>query len=153
MTNLKKNDEIVTHAGIIGVVANIKDDEITLKIDDNATMQAHCAAPPTAPTVYCPAALGVNPTLTSGHVLVARSLPNPFHENVSIAFTLPKDGNVRVDVFGTDGRLVDTVANGPMAAGFHNLTWKLARETPSGMYFYKVTSNGATATGKLTRVD
>jgi preprotein translocase subunit YajC len=39
MTNLKKNDEVVTTAGIIGVVWSIKDDEITLKIDDNARMR------------------------------------------------------------------------------------------------------------------
>ena len=37
MTNLKKNDEVVTAAGIIGVVTHIKEgaDEVTLKIDDN----------------------------------------------------------------------------------------------------------------------
>ena len=34
---LKKNDEVITSAGIIGVVVSIKDnaDEVTLKIDDN----------------------------------------------------------------------------------------------------------------------
>jgi preprotein translocase subunit YajC len=35
-TNLKKNDEVLTSAGIIGIVANIKDDEVTLKIDDTS---------------------------------------------------------------------------------------------------------------------
>ncbi|MSQ94315.1 MAG: preprotein translocase subunit YajC [Gemmataceae bacterium] len=41
MTGLKKNDEVVTAAGIIGIVANIKEgeDEITLKIDDNARIR------------------------------------------------------------------------------------------------------------------
>lgn len=41
MSNLKKNDEVVTSAGIIGIVAHIKDnaDEVTLKIDDNARMR------------------------------------------------------------------------------------------------------------------
>lgn len=41
MAGLKKNDEVVTAGGIIGVVANIKDgeDEVTLKIDDNARMR------------------------------------------------------------------------------------------------------------------
>src|SRR5687767_13408908 len=41
MSNLKKNDEVVTSAGIIGIVAFIKEnaDEVTLKIDDNARMR------------------------------------------------------------------------------------------------------------------
>ena len=39
--NLKKNDEVVTSSGIIGIVANIKEkeDEVTLKIDDNARIR------------------------------------------------------------------------------------------------------------------
>lgn len=36
---LKKNDEVVTAGGIIGVVQNIKDDEVTLRIDENAKMR------------------------------------------------------------------------------------------------------------------
>ncbi len=38
---LKKNDEVLTAAGIIGVVSNIKEgvDEVTLKIDDNARIR------------------------------------------------------------------------------------------------------------------
>ena len=41
MSGLKKNDEVVTAAGIIGVVWNVKEngDEVTLKIDDNARIR------------------------------------------------------------------------------------------------------------------
>ena len=41
MAGLKKNDEVVTAAGIIGVVSSIKEggDEVTLKIDDNAKIR------------------------------------------------------------------------------------------------------------------
>jgi preprotein translocase subunit YajC len=41
LANLKKNDEVVTAAGIIGVVWNLKEgaDEVTLKIDDNAKIR------------------------------------------------------------------------------------------------------------------
>ena len=41
MNALKKNDEVVTSAGIIGVVTHIKDnaDEVTLKIDDKARLR------------------------------------------------------------------------------------------------------------------
>jgi len=36
---LKKNDEVLTNAGIIGIVANVKDNEVSLKIDDNTRMR------------------------------------------------------------------------------------------------------------------
>jgi preprotein translocase subunit YajC len=41
MSGLKKNDEVVTAAGIIGIVSHIKEngDEVTLKIDDNARIR------------------------------------------------------------------------------------------------------------------
>ena len=41
MSNLKKNDEVVTASGIIGIVSHIKEtgDEVTLKIDDNARIR------------------------------------------------------------------------------------------------------------------
>lgn len=39
MANMKKNDEVVTASGIIGVVQTIKDEEVTLKIDDNARIR------------------------------------------------------------------------------------------------------------------
>src|SRR5262245_10072447 len=34
--NLKKNDEVLTSAGIIGIVANILDDTVILKVDESS---------------------------------------------------------------------------------------------------------------------
>lgn len=39
LTKLQRLDEVVTSAGIIGTVHSIKDDEVVLKIDDNARMR------------------------------------------------------------------------------------------------------------------
>src|SRR5881296_3681717 len=36
---LKKNDEVVTNSGIIGIVANIKDNEVTLKVDESSNVR------------------------------------------------------------------------------------------------------------------
>jgi preprotein translocase subunit YajC len=36
---LKKNDEVVTSSGIIGIVANIKDNEVTLKVDESSNVR------------------------------------------------------------------------------------------------------------------
>ena len=39
LENLRKNDEVVTAGGIHGKVASIKDDVITLRVDDNSDVK------------------------------------------------------------------------------------------------------------------
>lgn len=39
LSQLKKNDEVVTAGGIYGVVMNVKDDTIVLKVDDNVKIE------------------------------------------------------------------------------------------------------------------
>ena len=36
LTKLKKNDEVLTASGIIGIVAMIKEDEVVLKVDESS---------------------------------------------------------------------------------------------------------------------
>lgn len=39
LTNIKKNDEIVTSGGIHATVVNVKDKTVIVRIDDNAKME------------------------------------------------------------------------------------------------------------------
>ena len=39
VANLKKNDEVITSGGIHGTIANVKDNSITLKVDDNVKIE------------------------------------------------------------------------------------------------------------------
>lgn len=132
------------------IICNFKSS--ALKIDDNATWDAHCSSGVVGPAVYCPGALGVGPT-ASGRVFVANSAPNPFRNKVNVNFTLPQAADVQVDVFSADGRRVATLGDGPMAAGRHTLVWEIDRGTPAGMYFYRVRAGQDHSTGKLVRVD
>ena len=133
------------------IITNFKTSAV--KVDDDATFEAHCANLPSVPAVYCPgAALGVG-SISTGNLFVANSRPNPFRSNVNFSFTLPSAGDVSVDIFSADGRLVQTVARGQLAAGTHSLSWKIDRDLPSGMYFYRVSAGSQSASGKITRVD
>ena len=38
-TGLRKNDKVVTTGGIVGTIVNIKDDEVTLRVDDQAKVK------------------------------------------------------------------------------------------------------------------
>lgn len=133
-----------------GVIYDMK--TAALKIDDDATFQAHCVAPPVAPALYCPGALGVLP-VTSGQLMVVRSSPNPFRSQVSFDFTLPRAGEVRVEIFSATGQRVAALQGGRREAGPQHMAWQVNRETPGGMYFYKVFSEGSQSTGKIVRLD
>lgn len=39
VANLTKNDKVITNAGIVAVVHSIQDDEVVLKLEDNAKMR------------------------------------------------------------------------------------------------------------------
>lgn len=132
------------------IVCNFKSNGI--RVSDDATWQAHCNAAPSPPTVYCPGAVSVNPIATGG-VFVASSMPNPARRTVSIAFSLPSPGPVSVEVYSADGRHVRTLAQGERPAGPQVVTWNLGRETPSGMYFYRVVAGDQVSTGKIVRID
>jgi hypothetical protein len=137
------------YALLNSVIYNFKTAGIA--ISDDATWEAHCVAPPAAPGLAC-GPLGVQP-ITSGDVFLARSQPNPFRSQVNFAFTLPQAGPVSVEIYSADGRHIQTVASGEMAAGPHSVTWTMDRSVPSGVYFYKVLAGNNASTGKLTRLN
>jgi hypothetical protein len=137
---------------INSIIYNMK--TAALKVDDNATFEAHCAAAPVAPAVFCGGAVGAVPPVSTGQVFVANSAPNPFRNQVAIRFTMPQDGAVTVDIFSADGRLVQTLQDGAqLTAGPHTVTWNLSRETAPGVYFYRVSAGSQQTSGKLTRID
>lgn len=73
------------------------------------------------------------------------ALPNPLHEgDASLRFTLEQAGPATLQVFTADGRLVRTLADGPLAAGPHVVSWdgRDERGTPvtAGVYYYKLVS-------------
>lgn len=44
LSELKKNDEVITSGGIHGVIANVKDASVTLKVDDNVKIEVQKSA-------------------------------------------------------------------------------------------------------------
>jgi hypothetical protein len=40
-----------------------------------------------------------------------------------------------------------------MGPGEHTLTWKVGREVPGGMYFYRVFAGEMSSAGKITRMN
>jgi hypothetical protein len=71
--------------------------------------------------------------------------PNPFNPSTKITFTLPKEAQVRLEVFNMLGQKVATLVDEHMEAGYYATTFD-ATNLPSGVYLYRlVTSSGSIA--------
>jgi hypothetical protein len=80
---------------------------------------------------------------------VAQNAPNPFNPTTTINFTIPKAGNVTMDVYNVAGQKVATLANGYMNAGTHSVVWNAAGFS-AGVYFYTVKTGEFSKTMKMT---
>ncbi len=81
--------------------------------------------------------------------VLGQPYPNPFNAQVTIPVTMLRAGRLRVDVFNLLGRKVATVYNGPASVGQRDCHWN-AEEYASGVYLFKATTAGETATIKAT---
>jgi hypothetical protein len=79
--------------------------------------------------------------------------PNPTSRGTTLRFALPAAGGVGIDLFDAGGRLVRTLARGPMLAGYHSITWDgndaAGNAVASGVYYYQVLANGQELTRKV----
>ncbi len=89
-----------------------------------------------------------------GTLALFQNAPNPFRENTRINFDLPESAaRVRVDIFDSHGRRIRSIADRPMTAGRHTLSWDALdenrRPVASGVYFYKLTTDGQAVTRRM----
>lgn len=80
---------------------------------------------------------------------LGQNFPNPFNSSTLISFSLPKSCQITLDVFNLLGNNVARLANGRFSTGSHSVVWNAA-ESPSGVYFYRLTSSSRVLTGKMT---
>lgn len=76
-----------------------------------------------------------------------QNYPNPFNPTTNIEFQIPPGGrsafgSVELKVYDINGRLVKTLLNEPLSAGFHSVVWNgkndNGQRVASGLYFYQL---------------
>jgi hypothetical protein len=72
---------------------------------------------------------------------LSQNYPNPFNPVTKINFALPKQGFVTLKIFDVLGREVKTLVNEVKTAGKFSVDFN-ASEFASGVYFYRMESNG-----------
>jgi len=82
---------------------------------------------------------------------LSQNYPNPFNPSTVIEFALPAAGKARLEVFNILGQQVATLVDGRLQAGYHEVEFD-ASSQPSGIYFYRLTTEDGSATRKMVFV-
>ena len=80
---------------------------------------------------------------------LGQNYPNPFNPSTAIEYELPAPQHVRLEVFDATGRSVGVLVDGIRPAGTHTVRFD-ADNLPSGLYVYRLQTNGETLTRKMT---
>jgi len=87
------------------------------------------------------AAKGLNDAPVPDQFELAQNYPNPFNPTTTIEFSLPKAGNVTLEVYNTLGQKVTTLVDGAMSAGPQQVQFD-GNNLASGIYFYRLETDG-----------
>jgi hypothetical protein len=74
--------------------------------------------------------------------------PNPFNPSTTLRFSIVTPGPVSLRIYDIAGRLVDSVLDRDLTAGWHETQWRAGKEA-SGIYFARLTSGGRSLNQKL----
>jgi hypothetical protein len=79
---------------------------------------------------------------------MSQNYPNPFNPTTNIKYSVPVSGYVSLKVFNILGQEVATLFEGFQKNGSYNVDFDASRLT-SGVYLYRIQSNGFTQTKKM----
>ncbi|MFA7057509.1 MAG: T9SS type A sorting domain-containing protein, partial [Candidatus Cloacimonadales bacterium] len=82
-----------------------------------------------------------------------QNYPNPFNPETTIAFNVPNSGLVKLEVYNLKGQKVKTLINDNLISGKHSVVWNGRdnnnKHVASGVYFYRLKSDGNSQTNKM----
>ncbi|MFO7608732.1 MAG: FlgD immunoglobulin-like domain containing protein, partial [Candidatus Krumholzibacteriia bacterium] len=122
---------------------------------DDAYVRRYTEPEPTV-AVGPAAVAGVDLPAATPSIHLEQNVPNPLNPATVIAFTVPRDGAVRLQVFDLKGRVVRTLVDGLRTAGRHEVRWdgldQGGSAAASGTYLYRLTTAEGTVARKLALV-
>jgi hypothetical protein len=112
-----------------------------------------CLGPWTSPTMYTDVQTIASSGIPDSYIL-NQNYPNPFNASTVIQFTNKHDGNVTLEVFNILGQNVATLMEGFKPLGVYAVTWdgtdSRGNTVPSGLYFYRVSTDDFVSVKKMT---
>ncbi|MBZ0203612.1 MAG: S8 family peptidase [Ignavibacteria bacterium] len=80
-----------------------------------------------------------------------QNYPNPFNPTTVITFDMPKEGFASLKIYNALGQEVAVLAEGIIQAGIQHKVFN-AQNLPSGIYFYKLITDGFTDVKKMSLI-
>ena len=96
--------------------------------------------------------IGANPKQNDGFNAasfdLAQNYPNPFNPSTTIKYQIPKPSRVQVNIYNTQGQIIETLVDQIQSAGYYQVNWQPV-DLPSGIYLYKLETREYYQTNKL----
>lgn len=83
-------------------------------------------------------------------MLACINYPNPFNQSTRIQLNIPYEGDLQLNIFSVDGRLVKQLYKGRIYSGEQNFDWQAENATP-GVYICKIIFNNNSTYLKLIK--
>jgi hypothetical protein len=101
----------------------------------------------------CQTTLGIinNNTGVPKSYTLSQNYPNPFNPSTNIKFSIPKSGIVKLTIFDITGKVVATLVDEQLNSGSYTYDFD-ASNIASGVYFYKLQTDGFTDVKKMLLV-
>jgi len=84
---------------------------------------------------------------------IQQNYPNPFNNQTVIRYGCPEKADVSIQVFDCLGRIVHTLIDKEVEAGYHEVKWdgsnKFGNKLSNSVYFYRIQAGKFTATKKM----
>jgi len=95
------------------------------------------------------------PPSTSDFAVLYQNYPNPFNSNTDINFSIMEEGQVEISIYDVKGRKIVTLLNRNISANeLVTVSWdgkdKSGMKLASGIYIFKLETNGEVFTKKMT---
>lgn len=94
--------------------------------------------------------LDVNEQITvPTQISLGANYPNPFNSSTVIPFTVDKPMDVNLSVYNISGRLIQTLQNGMVTTGQHEVMWD-GKSISAGIYFVRLEASDKVFISKMT---
>ncbi len=84
---------------------------------------------------------------------LSQNYPNPFNPTTTITYSIPKDNDVILTIYNTNGEIVNTLVNIYQKSGNYKVVWNginhSGNRVSSGLYYYKLKAGDFSSTRKM----
>ncbi|HWA07365.1 MAG TPA: T9SS type A sorting domain-containing protein, partial [Ignavibacteria bacterium] len=102
---------------------------------------------------FAPGTIGISPVsneIPNGYSL-SQNYPNPFNPVTTIEFSVPVSGIVKLVIYNSLGKEVESLVNNQLNPGKYKADWDASKYS-SGVYFFKILAGSFTETKRMILV-